>query len=67
VFRAGIAEGSIVDEDPERLARLMIAAHQVYLVEWVEAGMRRPAPELIAAMQEHLRRSFLKAPTQPDA
>lgn len=58
VFRAAIAEGSIVDEDPVLLARLMIAAHQVYLVQWIEAGMTEPAAALVARTQGHVRRAF---------
>jgi AcrR family transcriptional regulator len=61
VFQAAIAEGAIVDEDPSVLARLMIAAHQVYLGEWVEAGMREPPEALIQRMQLHVRRAFGRA------
>lgn len=60
VFRAGIAEGVLVDDEPERLARLMIAAHQVLLVDWVESGMTAPPPVLIERMQAHVRRAFVR-------
>jgi AcrR family transcriptional regulator len=60
VFRAAIAEGSVVEEDPQTLGRLMIAAHQVYLGEWVEAGMKEPAEALVRRMQLHVRRAFGK-------
>jgi AcrR family transcriptional regulator len=58
VFRAAIAEGTVVDEDPALLARLMIAAHQVFLGEWVDSGMKEPREALIARMQRHVRRAF---------
>jgi AcrR family transcriptional regulator len=58
VFRAAIAEGSLFDEDPETMARLMIAAHQVYLGRWVEQGMQEPVASLVARMQSHVRRAF---------
>jgi AcrR family transcriptional regulator len=61
VFRAAIAEGAAVDENPLLLARLMIAAHQVYLGEWVETGMREKPSELIVRMQAHLERAFGRA------
>lgn len=58
VFRAAIAEGSVIDESPMRLARLMIAAHQVLLGEWVEEGMKEAPALLIQRMQAHLERTF---------
>jgi AcrR family transcriptional regulator len=57
-FRAAIDEGSVIGEDPEILARLMIAAHQVYLGAWIEAGRVEPAAALIRRMQLHVRRAF---------
>lgn len=58
VFRAGIADGTFVAEDPERMARLMIATHQVFLVDWVEAGMKEAPAALVARMVAHLERAF---------
>ncbi len=58
VFRAAIDEGTLLPEDPETLARLMIAAHQVYLARWVEQGMTEPVPLLVERMQQHLLRAF---------
>jgi AcrR family transcriptional regulator len=65
VFRAAIAEGSVIDEKPMLLARLMIAAHQVFLGEWVEEGMVEPPESLIARMQAHLRRTFTASSASP--
>jgi AcrR family transcriptional regulator len=60
VFRAAIAEGSVVDENPALMARLMIAAHQVFLGEWVDQGMKEPPESLISRMQSHIERAFAK-------
>lgn len=59
VFRAGIADGTFVADDPERMARLMIATHQVFLVDWVESDMEEPTAALVARMVAHLERAFL--------
>jgi AcrR family transcriptional regulator len=59
VFRAGIADGTFIADDPERMARLMIAAHQVFLVDWVESGMREPISALADRMVAHVERAFL--------
>ena len=58
VFRAAIAEGSVVDESPVLLARLMIAAHQVFLGQWVEEGMKEAPAALVQRMHAHLERAF---------
>ncbi len=58
VFRAAIAEGSVIDESPALLARLMVAAHQVFLGEWVEQGMNESPASLVSRMQAHLERTF---------
>ena len=63
MFRAAIAEGAVVDEDPNLLARLMIAAHQVFLGEWIEKGMDEPAAKLIERMQTYLVRAFAAPPS----
>jgi AcrR family transcriptional regulator len=60
VFQAAIDEGSVVDEEPLLMARLMIAAHQVYLGEWVESGMKESPAALIARMQAHAERAFAR-------
>ena len=57
-FRAAIAEGAVVQESPELLARLMIAAHQVFLGEWIAAGMQEPPERLVQRMQSHIVRAF---------
>ena len=58
MFQAAIAEGSVVGENPTLLARLMIAAHQVFLGEWVAEDMKEPPAAVITRMQAHLERAF---------
>ncbi|MBK6517907.1 MAG: TetR/AcrR family transcriptional regulator [Polyangiaceae bacterium] len=60
VFRAAVSEGTVIDGDPELMARLMIAAHQVYLVQWIEGGRREEVTVLVARMNDHVRRAFTK-------
>jgi TetR/AcrR family transcriptional regulator len=58
VFARGIDEGVFQPGDPALMARMMIAIQQVQLADWVEGGMQRHPDELIADMQEQVRRSF---------
>lgn len=44
--------------DPEVLARMMIAMHQVQLAHWVEGGMKRSPEDVIDDVERHLRRAF---------
>jgi len=62
MFRAAIAEGSVAGDNPRLLARLMIAAHQVFLGEWVEAGMQEPTAQLVVRMQAYTERAFREKP-----
>jgi AcrR family transcriptional regulator len=57
-FRAAIAEGTVIAERPELLARLMIAAHQVHLGEWIAAGMQEPPEQIVQRMQSQIVRAF---------
>jgi hypothetical protein len=70
VFRQGIADGTLVVDGPpgrrgldgaagaELGARTMIAAHQVFLADWVESGMSEPVAALVTRMQGFVRRAF---------
>lgn len=58
MFRAAIADGSVVFDDPRLAARLMIAAHQVFLGEWVNSGMKELPHEVIERMKSHIERCF---------
>lgn len=53
-FARGIAEGVFVAEDPELMTRLMHAAHQVRLLDWLAQGMRVPPAEVVRRLQREL-------------
>jgi AcrR family transcriptional regulator len=65
MFKAAIAEGAVVDESPELLARLMIADHQVFLGEWELNGRKEPPESLLARMLAHAERAFAARPHAP--
>ncbi len=58
LFARGIEAGLFHPGDPELMARMMIAMQQVQLASWMETGMQRSPEELVAEMEQQLRRSF---------
>lgn len=56
-MRQGIAEGLLVDDDPEAMARTWVAIQQAHLGYWLEDGERARPAEVV----EHLQRQFLRA------
>ncbi|MFN7953604.1 MAG: TetR/AcrR family transcriptional regulator [bacterium] len=59
IFRDAIDAGQVIDEDPELLAKMMIAMHQVHLADWLEHGMKLSASELVERVHRHFRRTFV--------
>ena len=61
LLQAGIERGLIHgDNPPELLLKMMIAAHQVQLRDWLERGAdAAEIPALIERMQNHFRRAFV--------
>jgi AcrR family transcriptional regulator len=57
-FRQAMNDGDVREGDAELFARLMIASHQVFLVAWVEGGMKEPKATLVARIREHMTRAF---------
>jgi AcrR family transcriptional regulator len=77
LLRLGSERGLLhADNPPELLLKMMIAAHQVQLQEWVDArgsareqnldsGARRADIDaLVRRMQDHFRRAFVREPHQ---
>ena len=60
VFRQGIEDGYFVDDDPELMARLVIASQQVRLAAWMERGCDEDPDRVADAAIRHLLRSFCK-------
>lgn len=58
VFRAAMADKKVAGGTPELNSRLMIAAHQVFLGDWIEGGMKEEPAELASRMQAHVERAF---------
>jgi len=55
ILARGHAEGIFVDEDPERMAKMMAAVYQVQLADWLERGGEEAPAELVARIQRHMR------------
>ena len=58
LFRQAIDDGVFVEEDPEVMARMVIANQQVRLALWVERGCKQNMTEVIHGMLRQLIRSW---------
>ena len=58
LFRRGIEEGDFVDDDPELMARMVIACQQVRLAMWMDGGCREDPRRVADAALRHLVRSY---------
>jgi AcrR family transcriptional regulator len=63
LFQRGVANGELVDEDPELLQSLLLASGQVHLAHWLRSGMRENPAALSARIQAFALRAFFR----PDA
>jgi len=59
-MRSGIAEGLLVDDDPETMARTWVAIQEAHLGRWVEDGMRATPAEVAARFQRQILRAFCR-------
>jgi AcrR family transcriptional regulator len=67
LLQAGIDRGFLhADSRPELMLKMLVAAHQVQLSDWLErGGNEREVGPLIARMQQHFVRAFVRsAPDQ---
>ncbi len=60
-LKRGRKEGSIVDEEPELLARGALALQQVQLALWVDHGMKESIDRVIGTLQRQLLRLLCPA------
>ena len=60
LFRQGIEDGYLVDDDPELMARMVIAAQQVRLAMWMDRGCKEDPDNVTDAALRHLLRSYCK-------
>ena len=62
LLKLGIERGFLhADNAPELQIKMLIAAHQVQIRDWLERGAHEAeVPALIVRMQEHFRRAFVR-------
>ena len=61
VLRQCIEDGYFIDDDPELMARMMIATQQVRLAMWMDRGCEEAPDRVVDAALRHLLRSYCKA------
>ena len=61
VLRQCIKDGFLVDDDPELMARMIIASQQVRLAMWMDRGCQEEPERVADAALRHLLRSYCKA------
>ena len=61
LLRQCIEDGYLIDDDPELMARMMIATQQVRLAMWMDRGCIEDPDRVTDAALRHLLRSFCKA------
>ena len=60
LFRQGIKDGYLIDDDPELMARMVIATQQVRLAMWMDRGCKEDPDRVADAALRHLLRSYCK-------
>jgi len=60
LFRQGIKDGYLIDDDPELMARMVIASQQVRLAMWMDGGSKEDPDRVADAALRHLLRSYCK-------
>jgi len=60
LFRQGIEAGDFVDEDPELMARMVIACQQVRLAMWMDDDCKDDPERVVDAALRHLLRSYCR-------
>jgi len=60
LFRQGIKDGYLIDDDPELMARMVIASQQVRLAMWMDRGCKEDPDRVADAALWHLLRSYCK-------
>jgi AcrR family transcriptional regulator len=60
LFRQGIKDGYLIDDDPELMSRMVIASQQVRLAMWMDRGCEEDPDRVTDAALRHLLRSYCK-------
>jgi AcrR family transcriptional regulator len=61
LFRQAIRDGFLIDEDPEYMARMVIATQQVRLGLWMERNCELPTDEVLDGVLRQLLRSWARS------
>ena len=61
LFQRGVANGELVDEDPQLLQSVMMASGQVHLAHWLRSGMHEDPAALAARIQAFARRAIFRS------
>jgi AcrR family transcriptional regulator len=61
LYARGVAEGDLIEEDPEVIQQLAMTAGQVFLHQWWKAGMHESPDALIARIQAHYRSALFRS------
>ena len=61
LLRQGIKDGYLIDDDPELMARMLIASQQVRLAMWMDRGCKEEPDRVADAALRHLLRSYCRA------
>ena len=60
LFERGVANGELVDDDPQLLQSLVLASGQVHLAHWLRSGMREDPAALAQRIQAFTRRAIFR-------
>jgi AcrR family transcriptional regulator len=61
LFERGVANGELIDEDPQLLQSMMLANGQVHLAHWLRGGMREDPAALAERVQAFVRRAIFRS------
>jgi AcrR family transcriptional regulator len=65
LFERGVADGELIDEDPQLLQSITLANGQVHLAHWLRNGMREDPGALAERIQAFARRAIFRAEPPP--
>ncbi len=60
LYRYGVEEGELIDEDPEVLEGMAMSISRVVLFHWLRGGMKESPSELVERIQAHYIRAFFR-------
>lgn len=67
LFRQCITDGYLIDDDPELMARMLIASQQVRLAMWMDRGCKEDPDCIVEGALRHLLRSYCRIEHLPSA